>query len=346
MKLHYKRVLYSLALNILVSSSYEDSKNKPYITQRHTSTTTSRVLSECDIPTLNYDNDADMKSVKENFDRRTSQRFEEYEERMKKKRQKCKEQCDKDIQKIILKNKMETSLAEKVEKGCLRCGCGLGGVAAGVGIIGPIAVNEWTKAALIAAKSSAIAEGTAAGEAAGHAEGAAKLIEFIKSTLGIERLAFGTLDKIIDAKTYHNAQLISRSIYSEYLVSNCTSLGTIEHKPICSIFTKLVVESVNGQAEGPMDRLLELSVQSMVSDAEGVAKVFTNSATEEAIATLIPKKTGAVNATYASCQTAIIASVVAILVIVLVMVIIYLILRYRRKKKMNKKLQYTKLLNK
>ncbi|ETW36946.1 hypothetical protein PFTANZ_02364 [Plasmodium falciparum Tanzania (2000708)] len=39
-------------------------------------------------------------------------------------------------------------------------------------------------------------------------------------------------------------------------------------------------------------------------------------------------------------------SVLAILIIVLVMVIIYLILRYRRKKKINKKLQYTKLLNK
>ncbi|ETW59921.1 hypothetical protein PFMC_04196 [Plasmodium falciparum CAMP/Malaysia] len=130
MKLHYiKILLFSLPLNILVTSSYVHDKNKPYITP-HTPTTTSRVLSECDIPTSNYDNDADMKSVKENFDRQTSQRFDEYEERMSKKRQKCKEQCEKDIKQIILKDKMEKSLAEKVEKGCLRCGCGLGGVAA------------------------------------------------------------------------------------------------------------------------------------------------------------------------------------------------------------------------
>ncbi|WP_228715144.1 hypothetical protein, partial [Klebsiella pneumoniae] len=92
-----------------------------------------------------------MKSVKENFNRQTSQRFEEYEERMREKRQKCKEQCDKDIQQIILKDKIEKSLEEKVEKGCLRCGCGLGGVATSVGIFGAIAVNEWTKAATAAA---------------------------------------------------------------------------------------------------------------------------------------------------------------------------------------------------
>ncbi|ETW43491.1 hypothetical protein PFNF135_02404 [Plasmodium falciparum NF135/5.C10] len=47
-----------------------------------------------------------------------------------------------------------------------------------------------------------------------------------------------------------------------------------------------------------------------------------------------------------TCTTAITASVIAIVVIVLVLVIIYLILRYRRKKKINKKVQYTKLFNK
>ncbi|ETW31583.1 hypothetical protein PFFCH_00983, partial [Plasmodium falciparum FCH/4] len=55
------------------------SKNKLYM-KPHTRTTTSRVLSECDLYMPNYDKDADMKSVKENFDRQTSQRFEEYEE--------------------------------------------------------------------------------------------------------------------------------------------------------------------------------------------------------------------------------------------------------------------------
>ncbi|ETW27267.1 hypothetical protein PFFCH_05306 [Plasmodium falciparum FCH/4] len=40
----------------------------------------------------NYDNDPEMKEMMENFDRQTSQRFKEYDERMIEKRQKCKEQ--------------------------------------------------------------------------------------------------------------------------------------------------------------------------------------------------------------------------------------------------------------
>ncbi|CDO61591.1 rifin, partial [Plasmodium reichenowi] len=122
MKLHYPKILLFLfLLNILVHNN----KNKPSITPHHTQT--NRSLCECDTQSSNYDKDADMKSVKENFDRRTSQRFEEYEERMKDKRQKRKEERDKNIQKIIEEDKREKSLAKKVEKGCLRCGCGLGG---------------------------------------------------------------------------------------------------------------------------------------------------------------------------------------------------------------------------
>nr|SPJ13204.1 rifin PIR protein,putative [Plasmodium sp. DRC-Itaito] len=53
----------------------------------------------------------------------------------------------------------------------------------------------------------------------------------------------------------------------------------------------------------------------------------------------------ATHAEYAHLYSAIGYSVLAILIIVLVMIIIYLVLRYRRKKKMNKKAEYTKLLN-
>ncbi|EWC73408.1 surface antigen [Plasmodium falciparum UGT5.1] len=82
MKLYYSKILlFYHPLNILVSSSYENNKNKPYITQ-HTPIIISRMLSECNIHKSIYDNDEDMKSVKENFDRQASQRFEEYEERM------------------------------------------------------------------------------------------------------------------------------------------------------------------------------------------------------------------------------------------------------------------------
>ncbi|SOV84072.1 rifin PIR protein, putative [Plasmodium reichenowi] len=84
MKLLYSKILlFALALNILLTSYYVYSKNKPYITSHHTSRYTSRVLSEGDIQSSIYVKDAEMKSVKEIFDRQTSQRFEEYQERMK-----------------------------------------------------------------------------------------------------------------------------------------------------------------------------------------------------------------------------------------------------------------------
>ncbi|SOS77880.1 PIR protein, putative [Plasmodium sp. gorilla clade G1] len=347
MKLHYTNILlFSIPLNILMSSSYENNKNKPYITT-HTPTTTSRVLIECNIYMPNYDNDPDMKSVKENFHKLTEQRFHEYDKRMIKNRQKRKEKCDKEIQKIILKDKMEKSLVEKVEKYCLKCGCGLGVVATSVGVLGTAVVNELKTVAMDAAIGAAIAGGEAEGVAAGDIAGAAEVIRLIKKKLGIERLAFGTLDKIIDANTYNNSELISGSIYYQYSVT--CKLGSPPPGADTSICDALGVaglgeENALGVNLTTLDGI-RTSVEVMVSDAEGVAKVFTNSATEKAIATLIPKNMGAVNTTYASCQIAIIASIVAIVVIALIMLIIYLILRYRRKKKMNKKQQYTKLLN-
>ncbi|ETW15000.1 hypothetical protein PFFVO_06089, partial [Plasmodium falciparum Vietnam Oak-Knoll (FVO)] len=106
-----------------------------------------------------YDKDEDMESVKENFERQTSQRFEEYQERMKEKQQKRKEQRDKNIQKIIEKDRKDKLLAQKVEKGFLICGCGLGGgVAPFVGLFGGLAVNEMKKAAAVASTDVGIKE--------------------------------------------------------------------------------------------------------------------------------------------------------------------------------------------
>ncbi|SOS81820.1 PIR protein, putative [Plasmodium sp.] len=348
MKLHCPKILlFSILLNILVSSSSnENNKNKPYITL-YTSTTTSRVLSECDMQTSIYDNDPEMRSVKENFDRQTSQRFEEYEERMFTKRQKCKEQCDKDIQKIILKDKIETSLAEKVEKGCLKCGCGLGGVAASVGIIGPIAINEWTKAALLAAKSSAIAEGAIAGEAAGRAAGVAEVIKLMKSKLSLQNIAGQELKTFFTTTQYNDVSNIIQAVNMQYTMK-CPSINTVAEvdKPFCSTIYTLDLVEGDVPVHVSVGNTIKISVENIVSDAQSVATTKAGEFATEQTAILQTRYVGAVDATYASSQTAIIASVVAILLIVLIMVIIYFILRYRRKKKMNKKQQYTKLLYK
>ncbi|ETW42931.1 hypothetical protein PFNF135_02825 [Plasmodium falciparum NF135/5.C10] len=316
MKLHYSKILlFLILLSILItSSSNENNKNKPYITL-HIRSTTSRVLSECDIQTSIYNNDEDMKSVKENFDRQTSQRFEEYDERMKDKRRKCKKQCDKDIQEIILKDKIEKSLEEKVEQGCLKCGCGLGGVAACVGIFGAIAVNEVKKAALVAAAKKGIEVGMA------------KAIEELGK---IAELSVHSLIKwhgLVTPTTYNKPMALISIVNQEYF--KCMEPGNTIDTLFCKA-TKAWDEENSTLAL----RTISKQAAEVAAAADKAAK-----AVEEA-------QIGEVTTVSSNAYTAIGYSVLAILIIVLVMVIIYLILRYRRKKKINKKLQYTKLLNK
>ncbi|ETW58098.1 hypothetical protein PFMC_06005, partial [Plasmodium falciparum CAMP/Malaysia] len=101
----------------------------------------------------------------------------------------CKEQCEKDIQKIILKDKIEKELTEKfatlqtdittediptcicekslsgkVEKTCFKCGGLLGGgLEPTVGLLGTVAVNQLTKATAVASIEFATQEGIKSG---------------------------------------------------------------------------------------------------------------------------------------------------------------------------------------
>ncbi|SOS81735.1 PIR protein, putative [Plasmodium sp.] len=316
MKLHYSRILlFSLPLNILVSSSYGNNKNKPYITPRHTPTTRSRVLSECDLYMSSYDNDPDMKSVKENFDRQTSERFEEYDERIKDKRRKCKEQCDKDIQEIIVKDKINKSLAEKIEKGCLRCGFGLGGVAAGVGIFGAIAVNEVKKAALLAAAQKGIQEGIA------------KAIEGLGNIYELSEASYLGWAANINETNFSNQNILIAIVNK--LDNMCTDVETAKGTLFCK-------SSYSINSDVTSSSFTEI-ISPLAAKAARVAGESAKNAERAQIAL-------ADTASYNS-YIAITYAVISILIILLVMVIIYLILRYRRKKKMNKKQQYTKLLN-
>ncbi|SOS78653.1 PIR protein, putative [Plasmodium sp. gorilla clade G1] len=341
MKLNYTKILlFFFPLNILVTSYHaHNNKNKPSITPRHTQRYTSRILSECGIQSSIYDNDAEMKSVKENFDRQTSQRFDEYEERMKVKREKRKEERDKNIQEIIEKDRMDKSLAEKVEKGCLRCGCGLGGVAASIGLFGGLGTYGWktaaTATAMELAKEAAEKAGAAAAAEAGKNAVIAGLEELDVSTLNGQTLVsyFATMD-------YTNAINIARVINIEYEPSSCIIGRGVSgaEKPFCSWVMRNFVSQGNGASTY---KSIEIGVTSIVSNAQTPAAEAAKKATDE----VIQRSIAVVDSKYAICQTAIIASVVALLIIVLVMIIIYLVLRYRRKKKMNKKQQYTKLLD-
>ncbi|KNG74789.1 rifin [Plasmodium falciparum IGH-CR14] len=316
MKVHYINILlFALPLNIL-----EHNKNEPHTTPNHTQTT--RSLCECELYELaNYDNDPQMKEVMQQFEDRTSQRFHEYDERMKTTRQKCKERCDKEIQKIILKDKLEKqmveqfstlqtdiqsdsiptcickkSVADKVEKTCLKCGGILGTTVPQLGILGGISTHMLTTAA------------TSAAIDAGMKAVVDKLKDFVNGFSG------NTVDltPIVNPSSYNCGNL---------LLENAKNLTKTTCMP---------------NSDGKLSTLCaQIQNSGSISTFNGFAEAGT-----DAYNTTWATKTAEIN----SFNIAMMASIIAIVVIVLVMVIVYLILRYRRKEIIKKKLQYIKLL--
>ncbi|ETW39374.1 hypothetical protein PFNF135_06238 [Plasmodium falciparum NF135/5.C10] len=338
MKVHYINILLlALSLNILVYN-----RRNYYITPRHTET--NRSLCECELysPT-NYDSDPEMKRVMQQFEDHTSQRFHEYDERMKTTRQKCREQCDKEIQKIILKDKLEKeltekfatlqtdiqnnaiptcicekSMADKVEKGCLKCAQNLAGVAPGWGLLSGFGYVTWSQyISGIAAKAAADA-GLKAGVKVG-------LVNAVK-------IVTKTLDGFGEVPTMDWEQLISFGNFSD---------GVTLH----AIFKNLD-NMMNGYLDSGKYSQFSMVVQTFAEKSKSYATPYSTEVAEVTNA-VADAKTGVLtkagNAT-SSLSTGITASIIAIVVIVLIMVVIYLILRYRRKNKMKKKLHYIKLL--
>ncbi|ETW54488.1 hypothetical protein PFUGPA_04354 [Plasmodium falciparum Palo Alto/Uganda] len=352
MKVHYINILlFAFPLNILVTSSHVYNQRNHYITRTPKATT--RTLCECELYTpANYDNDPQMKEVMENFIKQTQPRFEEYDERMKTTRQKCKDKCDKEIQKIILKDKLEKqmaqqlttletkidtndiptcvcekSMADKMEKGCLRCAGVLGGgVMPGMGLIdGSLlgAISLLKPAAITAAKAAAAKAASDAAIEAGMNAVILKIEEINKVFSGDR--GFFNLRPIVTSSTYDKGPALVETA-DKLFGKACKIPGTQSDYSFCN--STIYIEKSEYYV-GNFGR-----IGKDAHDATLTAKTTA----------LTKAKVGAVEATYGGYQTAIIASIVAIVVIVLIMVIIYLILRYRRKKKMKKKLQYIKLL--
>ncbi|EUR82069.1 hypothetical protein PFBG_00163 [Plasmodium falciparum 7G8] len=303
-----------------------------YITRTPKATT--RSLCECKLYSpANYDSDPQMKEVMENFIKQTQQRFHEYDERMKTTRQKCKDKCDKEIQNIILKDKLEKqmaeqlttldpnittediptcvcekSIADKVEKGCLKCGGILGGgIAPGWGLVSGLGYVGWTNYVT----QTALQKGIEAGVKYG--------IQELKDFPSLYRLI-----KVSQIQSFINpANYFKKMTYVNFIkqveITNCVDKAVKENAFCYSSFI-----------------LRESELSDRAAGIANNAVVTAELAEREVLDAATPGLT-----TYSNAIT---ASVVAILVIVLVMIIIYLILRYRRKKKMKKKLQYIKLL--
>ncbi|MBZ2160293.1 hypothetical protein K1I93_09585, partial [Streptococcus australis] len=203
-------------------------------------------------------------------------------------------------------------LTEKVEKDYLKCGCGLRGVAVSVGIIGPVAVNEWTKTATAMAIDFAIQECIKEGIQVVIER--IKLFDFISSYLTVDWEMF------INGSNYNTASgLIEAANSAMFSKGNsCTSpTGYFGH--VCEAISNAKASFSSVAVEGE---------QAAFNTTKGIQATMLS----------------AVEAPSANMYSAIGYSVLAILIIILIMVIIYLILRYRRKTKMKKKLQYIKLL--
>ncbi|EWC78829.1 surface antigen, partial [Plasmodium falciparum UGT5.1] len=296
---------------------------KPHTTARHTQKIpTTRSLSECELyAPVNYYSDPQMKEVMDNFNKQTQQRFHEYDERMKTTRQKCKDKCDKEIQKIILKDKIEKELAEtfsslhtdiqsdaiptcvceksmadKVEKGCLRCGSVLGGgVMPGLGLIGgtavyAAAVNAATKAGMKAA------------------------LEGLKRVPGLSLLLHEKINDLVTTTNFKcpNALMV--------LVQNVKDTQCVGPAAKSKLFC-------NGLHPQNVSRIIDRAAEAGREGADVYITTFSDSTT---ITTFLTDP--------------IVISAIVVISIVVILLIIYLILRYRRKIKMNKKLQYIKLL--
>ncbi|SOS76168.1 PIR protein, putative [Plasmodium sp. gorilla clade G1] len=379
MKVHYNNILlFALPINVFVKlyHAHNQRNHKNTVTYKpiNKPTKTPRSLCECDLHRSIYDNDPEMQKVMENYNRQISQRFEEHNRCIKDKRQKCKKQCDTDIQKIILKDKIEKeltenfsalqtdittedistsvckkNLADKMEKTCLKYTQNFGGVVApcsGVlGGIAELALNVWKDAEIVAAIAAAKEAGAAAGIKAGEAAGLNKFIQLIQSTFHIYKLDGQLLKSFLTTTHYTNVSNIANAINTQ-IDNTCSSLlssGT-NSDPMCGVRYTLGVIADAGKPMVDQKTAITGKVTEFVTKAEIVAKGTTAEVTSKTTAMLTTKKTGLIDTTYMGYQTTIIASIIAILIIILIMVIIYLILRYRRKKKMKKKLQYIKLL--
>ncbi|SPJ13147.1 rifin PIR protein,putative [Plasmodium sp. DRC-Itaito] len=365
MKVHYINILlFAHALNILVNTH----KNEPHTSPHHKPTT--RLLCECELyAPANYDSDPQMKEVMDNFNKQTQERFHEYDERLQSKRKQCKDKCDKEIQKIILKDKLEKelmdkfstldtdiqsdaiptcicekSLADKVEKGCLRCGGVLGGgVAPGVGILGGMGIHAWKLGALATATKYATAKGLALGKIYGELKGKVEVMEQL-GAFYVEELFPKIFQTFDTTSRYTEVTTLTNSILEKYgTIRNSMDPKVAKYFPRFQHLLRTYVENGGTEGTDPSNAIPKW-LNFILEEATEKAKVAEAAAKVEAANAIEVQQTNVINTICGSWETTIIAAVVAIVIIVLVMLIIYLILRRRRKKKMKKKVQYIKLL--
>ncbi|SOS81825.1 PIR protein, putative [Plasmodium sp.] len=368
MKVHYINILlFAVPLNILVTLCHVNTHKKLSTTTRHIQTT--RLLCECELYMPNYDNDPEMKRVMQQFHDRTTQRFQEYDERLQEKRQICKDKYDKEIQKIILKDKIEKeltenfvtldtniatkdiptcvcekSLANKTEKFCHNCGYGLGSIAPNIGLLGGPGIYGWKIAALAYVKEFAAKVGAAEGAVAGEAAGKNAIIGALQHFFHIDRLNGTPFQSFFNSTPYTDVPKIASAIHVQMNKSCDALVVETANEAFCRFRVTYNLFAIPGKPTVDQKTVITKGVTELVRKAELTADLEGAKVSSATSSKIITKGNALIEAGFDSSTTSIYASIIVILIIVLIMVIIYLILRYRRKKKMKKKLLYIKLL--
>ncbi|ETW46270.1 hypothetical protein PFMALIP_05664 [Plasmodium falciparum MaliPS096_E11] len=339
MKVHYINILlFSLPLNIL--------EHNPWNHYMKPHTYTNRSLCECELyAPATYDDDPQMKEVMVKFIKQTQQRFHEYDERMKTTRQKCKEKCDKEIQKIILKDKLEKelmdkfatlqtdiqndaiptcicekSITDKVEKTCLKCGGVLGGgIAPTFGLIGSVAINMWKTTEIAAVIAAAEKFGAAKGAAAGAQAGINAVMNGLLKDFGLSTQGVQNMGLVLSATNYSDVSNITTAIFTKYQGSCMSSVHTrvpfsfaASDKTFCFAMLEKILAQENVVKRNSLEGSIQKAVKKIVTEATTAASTETAKVTASETETLKATNIAAVEATYASGQTAIIVSIAAI----------------------------------
>ncbi|KNC37370.1 rifin [Plasmodium falciparum RAJ116] len=211
----------------------------------------------------------------------------------------------------------EKSIADKVEKMCLRCGGVLGsGVAPSVGLLGTVAIDQWKNAAITEVTKYALAKGAAKGVAEGNALGINIVIRGIKSVFFIEELDGTSLKSFFTTTAYTDISKIVSVIDTEMSTSCGLSSAC---SPICGARYTLNIVAQPGKTMVKQKDAITKGVIKFVGIAKDTASFKATQVSSETSSRIITKGNALIEAGFDSSTTSIYASIIVILIIVLIM---------------------------
>ncbi|KOB89392.1 hypothetical protein PFDG_04941, partial [Plasmodium falciparum Dd2] len=217
-------------------------------------------------------------------------------------------------------------IADKIEKGCLKCGGVFGGgIAPSIGTlggIGQVALSAWKTEAIAAATAAAEKAGAAAGLKAGNAQGMAIVIKGLKA-YGVHELYPELLQSIGSKIPYYDIANIAKAIITKK-TQMCGLNPSSANEAICKTININFKLIPNGnQNYYPTQTGIEKGVTQVVGKATQTADFLANKVSSETSSRIISKQTALIEAGFDSSTTSIYASIIVILIIVLIMIFIH-----------------------